>query len=126
MNERTQARRVIRQRAPLRPAAGAAILPDQFAVDPHPQLFDRNTVIDVIIPSISHTTISEKSTTITILPQHAYRKSIDENVTDLSVVKSSNVIVTIDLDSCGMMILQRVSRFQESTFKRCEILCSEN
>lgn len=43
MNERTQARRVIHQRGPLRPAAGAVILPDQFAVDPHPQLFDRKS-----------------------------------------------------------------------------------
>lgn len=58
MNERTQARRAIRQRAPLRPAAGAAILPNQFAVDPHPQLFDRDKTL--------FPTFFEKSTAITI------------------------------------------------------------
>lgn len=76
MNGRTQARRVIRQRAPLRPTAGAAILPDQFAVDPHPQLFDRKTVIDVIILSISHTTIFEKSITIHFLNMRIANRSM--------------------------------------------------
>lgn len=32
-------------------------------------------------------------------PEHAYREPIDENITDLLIVKSSHVIVTIDFDS---------------------------
>lgn len=120
MNERTQARRVIRQRAPLRPAAGPAILPNQFAVDPHPQLFDHKTVIEAF-----HNDLREIASDNDTFPEHAYRESIDENVTDLSVVQSLDVIVTI-LILGDMVILRRVSRFEESIFKRCGILCSKN